>query len=288
VHFVRRGDDADSIAALPGTAVRREIAAGQPINKESLVAPGDRGFLAAALSPGMRAVTIPVSGLTGVAGFVFPGDRVDLVLTQIVGSADRRADNGPPLKVSETIIRNLRVLATDNRVTPTTDEEGKTVAARTDLVTLEVTPTIAEKISVAQTVGTLSLSLRSLADSAGDVETAIANGTIRIPPDATPEQEEAILARLAAQPVEGRSSYSTGGDVSRFQRRTVPPLQSARTKADEARLQLELLNLQEALARAELAQLQRPRLRQEAERDRVRVNVYRGDNRTEESVGGKK
>src|SRR3546814_9577089 len=83
-------------------------------------------LLAAALGPGMRAVTFPVSAKTAVAGFVFPGDRVDLVLTQdVAGGGD-----GPALKVSETVMRNLRVLATDQRTDNTTDENGKTETGR--------------------------------------------------------------------------------------------------------------------------------------------------------------
>ena len=69
----------------------------------------------------MRAVTVPVSALTGVAGFVFPGDRVDLVLTQNVAGQG----TGDAFKVSETIIRNLRVLATDQRSQPAKDESGQ-------------------------------------------------------------------------------------------------------------------------------------------------------------------
>jgi pilus assembly protein CpaB len=72
------------MSKMLGTVVRNPITAGEPITQGSLVAPGDRGFLAAALGPGMRAVTIPVSARTAVAGFVFPGDHIDLVLTQTV------------------------------------------------------------------------------------------------------------------------------------------------------------------------------------------------------------
>src|SRR5690242_17878490 len=145
---------------LAGTVVRYAIAAGQPVTRGSLVGPQDRGFLAAALGPGMRAITVPVNASTGVAGFVFPGDHVDLVLTQTVdGGGD-----GPALKVSETIVRNIRVLATDQRIS-STDEEGKTQVRTFSNVTIEVTPRLAEKIVVAQSVGTLSLSLRSIADS---------------------------------------------------------------------------------------------------------------------------
>jgi pilus assembly protein CpaB len=94
-----------------GRVVRNEITAGQPITHGALIKPGERGFLAAALGPGMRAVTVPVSNISSVAGFVFPGDRVDIVLTQSVSGGG----DGQPLKVSETIIRNIRVLATDKR-----------------------------------------------------------------------------------------------------------------------------------------------------------------------------
>ena len=69
---------------LLGTVVRFPITAGEPVTQGSIVARGDRGFLAAALGPGMRAVTVPVSAMTGVGGFIFPGDRIDLVLTQTV------------------------------------------------------------------------------------------------------------------------------------------------------------------------------------------------------------
>jgi len=165
-----------SLADLNGTVVRTAITAGQPITKGALVFPGDRGFLAAALGPGMRAVSVPVSALTGVAGFVFPGDRVDLMLTQNVSddSPDQR-----PLKVAETIMRNIRVLATDQRVTPGKDKDGKTVVKKYKLVTLEATPAIAEKISVALSIGTISLSLRSLADNQAELEQALASGQLR-------------------------------------------------------------------------------------------------------------
>ena len=94
--------DKTDMAKLLGTVVKNPITAGQPVTTGSLVAPGDRGFLAAALGPGMRAVTIPVSSRTGVAGFVFPGDHVDLLLTQTVkGEANRRLC-APPKPSSRT------------------------------------------------------------------------------------------------------------------------------------------------------------------------------------------
>ncbi|MBD0324768.1 MAG: Flp pilus assembly protein CpaB, partial [Aldersonia sp.] len=197
--------------------VRYPITAGQPLTHGALVGPNDRGFLAAALGPGMRAVTVPVNVSTGVAGFVFPGDRVDLVLTQDV----RGGGDGPPLKVSETIVRNVRVLATDQRVDSKGDD-GKTEVKTFSNVTFEVTPRIAEKVAVAQSLGTLSLSLRSIADSTAELERAVASGQVKLPAGANPAQERQMLLAAASRPIDSGTTYTTGGDVSRFQRRTVP------------------------------------------------------------------
>ncbi len=202
---------------LLGTVVRYAITAGEPVTQGALVAPGDRGFLAAALGPGMRAVTIPVSEKTGVGGFIFPGDRVDLMLTQSIGG-----NEGQNLNAAETILRNLRVLATDQSTESTTSEDGKTVVRAFRTVTLEVTPKIAEKIAVAQTIGTISMSLRSIADNQSDLERAIAAGDIDVPVGASKADEEKMLKSALANPQDGSTTFVTGGDVSRFQRRTMP------------------------------------------------------------------
>ena len=208
---------------LLGTVVRYQVTAGQPLTRGALVGPKDRGFLAAALGAGMRAITVPVNASTGVAGFVFPGDHIDLVLTQVVqGGGD-----GPPLKVSETIVRNIRVLATDQRFTDK-DEDGKTLVRTFSNVTFEVTPRIAEKISVAQSMGTLSLSLRSIADNTAELERAVAAGDVKVPANANPAQERQMLLAVANRPMDSNTTFTTGGDVSRFQRRTVP------ARADQA------------------------------------------------------
>lgn len=214
-YFIRKDTD---LKSLQGTVVRNAITAGQPVTQGALVKPGDRGFLAAALGPGMRAITVPVTAQAGVAGFVFPGDRIDLVLTQSVpGGGD-----GPPLKVAETIMHNLRVLATDQRTDNTTGEDGKTVVRTFSNVTLEATPKIAEQIAVAQTIGSISLSLRSIADNNSELEQAIASGEIKVPEGNDPKAEKAMILKVANQPGTGGSTVATGADVSKFQRSTVP------------------------------------------------------------------
>jgi pilus assembly protein CpaB len=207
-------------AALAGTVVRDAVTAGQPLTQGALVKPGDRGFLAAALGPGMRAVTVSVSAQSGVAGFVFPGDRIDIVLTQQVAG-----DSGPALKASETIVRNIRVLATDQR-TVTEDEEGKKQVLTFSTVTLEVTPRIAEKIAVAQSIGQLSLSLRSIADNTAELERAIASGEVKVPEGADANAEKRMLLSVASRPIDTDTTFVTGADVSRFQRRSVPMMRS--------------------------------------------------------------
>src|SRR5436190_104800 len=215
-YYTEGAPDSD-ISKLVGTVVRNPVTAGQPLTKGALVGPNDRGFLAAALGPGMRAVTVPVSNTTGVAGFIFPGDRVDMVLTQdVTGGGD-----GPPLKVSETIVRNLRVLATDQRI-DSKDEEGKTVVKTFATVTVEATPRIAEKIAVAQSVGQLGLTLRSIADNTAELERAVAAGEVKVPAGTNPAEERQMLLAVANRPADNNTTYVTGGDVSRFQRTSVP------------------------------------------------------------------
>ncbi|WP_338466492.1 Flp pilus assembly protein CpaB [Novosphingobium sp. ZN18A2] len=212
-------DGEADMSKLLGTVVRHPITAGEPITQGSLVAPGDRGFLAAALGPGMRAVTIPVSARTGVAGFVFPGDHIDLVLTQSV----KGQGQGQTLKASETILKNLRVLATDQKTSSET-VDGKTRVRTFSTVTIEVTPKLAEEVAVAQTIGTISLSLRSLADSQSDLDKALATSDVKVPNGASKAEEDQLIRTALARPSDKGSTYTTGGDVSRFQRKSMPAM----------------------------------------------------------------
>ena len=113
------------------------------------------------------------------------------------------------------------MLATDQRITDK-DEDGKIEVKTFTNVTLEVTPRIAEKVAVAQSIGTLSLSLRSLADNTAELERAVAAGDVKIPAGADPVQERKILLAVANRPIDTNPTFTRGGDVSRFQRNTVP------------------------------------------------------------------
>jgi pilus assembly protein CpaB len=144
-----------------GAALRAEIQAGEPIRRSKIVKPGDRDFLQVVLSPGVRAIVIPVTTGGVSTGLLYPGDRVDVILTQSF-------KNDPPLthrSVSETVVESLRVLAVDAAdLKPTGASNG---FGRT--VTLEVTPEQAEKINVAAELGKLSLTLRGAAATSASV-----------------------------------------------------------------------------------------------------------------------
>lgn len=157
-----------------GAVVRTGLSDGEPITETRVVRPGDRGFLAAVLTPGYRAVTVNVTPSSGVAGFVFPGDHVDLIATLAL-QEKKDKDGGDDLQhhASETVLTDLRVLALDQRV----DDQKKEISvART--ATLEVTPKQAEIIAVVGEIGKLSLSLRSLAHDEADMASETNNGRI--------------------------------------------------------------------------------------------------------------
>lgn len=206
--------DKTDVNTLVGTVVRYPITAGQPLTQGSLVHPDDRGFLAAALAPGMRAVTVKVSQEQGVAGFVFPGDRVDVLLAQTIAVKEGSSYPDDQLYTAETIVRNVRVLATDQRY-DAEDETGKTPVRTFGSVTLEATPDIAERIAVAENMGKLSLALRPLAENTGELEAAIASGDVNVPTKGGSAAERRMMADAAGRPTASRTA-TTGGDVSRF------------------------------------------------------------------------
>jgi pilus assembly protein CpaB len=152
-----------TLADIAGAVVRDGFRSGEPIISARVAHPHDQGFLAAVLSPGLRAMSISLSPTAEVAGFVFPGDRVDVILTHSFSRKDVSALT--ERRVSETILQNVRVLALDQRSdNQSTDPKIATTA------TLEVEEKQAEKLALAADMttqmtnkGSLSLVLRSLA-----------------------------------------------------------------------------------------------------------------------------
>lgn len=146
-----------------GAVARSRLGPGEPVTETKLVLAGTRGFMSAVLQPGMRAVSVPVTATSAVSGFIYAGDRVDVLLTHVLSSPHGQHD------VTETILRNARVIAMDQKVdfSPT----DKPDVAKT--ATLELTPKQSEIVTLAVKMGDLSLVLRSLQenDQGGESET---------------------------------------------------------------------------------------------------------------------
>ena len=160
-HFVVT--DAVTAESLRGHAVREAIAEGAPLTRSAVVGPRQRGFLAAVLRPGARAVTIRVGPATSHAGLIDPGDRVDVIL-----SAELAADGGERSVYARTIVEDIRVVAIDRRIGSGTDStaggEGEE-AGRTEMMTatLEASPAQGDRLVLGEHEGRLSLAVRSLA-----------------------------------------------------------------------------------------------------------------------------
>ncbi len=138
-----------------GGVVRRPLKSGKPVSADQITKAGDGGFLSAVLEPGMRAVSIAVTATTGAAGFIAPGDRVDLIVTHRIKTG-RGESGGDDTVVSETFVRDVRVVAVDQSLdTP----DHKATPAKN--VTVEVTEIQAEQIAVAIEMGKISMALRS-------------------------------------------------------------------------------------------------------------------------------
>ena len=142
---------------LTGAMVRHELQQGDAILAPDVLHPGDHGFLAAVLRPGMRAVTVGVDIVSGTAGLIWPGDRVDVILTQTLPVSSPQA---APQVAAETVLGDVRVIAIDQRIVEgAAPDQPAGKEART--VTLEVAAEAAERLAVAARLGHLSLAVRS-------------------------------------------------------------------------------------------------------------------------------
>src|SRR6516225_7713919 len=147
--------------SFAGWVARDPFAAGEPISDAKIVSPGSRGFLAAVLRPGMRAISVPVSVTSGISGCVFPGDQVDILITHRTGHGESQHE------AAETVLQDVRVIGIDQKLD---SKNGEALVAHT--ATFEVTPKQSEMIAVATEIGKLSLTLRSLASNESEKSAA--------------------------------------------------------------------------------------------------------------------
>lgn len=193
----------ESRAGLPGSLIRKFVDAGSPVTLQDILRPRDRGFLASVLAPDSRAISIKVDEESGVSGLIRPGDHVDVVLTQVFEKADsaRRA-------LSETVLRNVRVIAIDQEIVqgggrPISGMAGK----QAQTVSLELTQEQVKKVTVAKQIGTLSLAVRAAVDQWDKTDTGAMSSC-----DVSPElaRQNAIAGQRTAVVVH------SGGQVKQY------------------------------------------------------------------------
>jgi pilus assembly protein CpaB len=160
--FITKNERPNAIEDFAGSVVRVPVAAGEPMRDNKVIKAKGSGYLAAVLPSGMRAASTEISPETGAGGFILPNDRVDV----IVSGRDREAEKatGVETHTSITILTNVRVLAIDQLVQ---EKDGQRVVVG-KTATLELTQRQAELLAAARQSGTISLTLRSIADAKGD------------------------------------------------------------------------------------------------------------------------
>jgi pilus assembly protein CpaB len=222
--------------SFAGWVAKNPIAGGEPISESKIIAPGNRGYLAAVLRPGMRAISVPVTITSGISGFIFPGDQVDLMLTYSVpvtttaGDKDKKA--AFEHKAAETVLRDIRVIAIDQRLEA---KAGEAVPAHT--ATFEVTAKQTEVILLASEIGKVTLILRPLVPD--PAEQAAAEQSRAEAPDADRRMVATLVSATtpasrprSAQPSE-RASAATAGGPQAVTVVSGPPANSAPAKAPD-------------------------------------------------------
>lgn len=183
----------ENIVSFEGAISRRAYRAGEAVQQGTLIKPGSGGFLSAVLEPGKRAVSIAVNATSGNAGFIFPGDYVDVMLVHNVTNRNPVTGESQEFVFSNTFVEKARVLAVDQQLD---NPENKAILAKT--VTIEVTPKQAEEVQVATEMGKVSFALRSISDTS-----TIAD--VNPSPNATPLPED-FVSQLQQQPTGFTSS----------------------------------------------------------------------------------
>jgi len=157
-----------SEAEFVGALAKRDFASGEALISGDLLKHNDRRFLAAALKPGNRAISIPVDASQSAYGLIEPGNYVDVILTQTLG--DQSGDARRKV-VAETILQNIRVIAVDQSLTQqvraSAAPQFSTEPRLPKTVTLELTKQQAETVFVALQLGRLQLSVNSIEEVAG-------------------------------------------------------------------------------------------------------------------------
>jgi len=160
--FISNRDNPQAITEFTGGVARSVIYEGEPISARKIIMPGNKGLMAALLTPGMRAVTTRISVDTAAGGFIQPGDHVDIILTSIAPRPLIQTRSTTQTYVAKTIFEDVRVLAIDQTFS-STSETGATVIGST--ATFEMSQGDAEILQQSSSQGDLTLTLRPMGSS---------------------------------------------------------------------------------------------------------------------------
>ena len=166
-------DTPDAKIGLRGSLVRNFLDTGSLITSEDILRPRERGFLASVLAPDSRAISINVDAASGVSGLIWPGDYVDVLLTQEPSGDDKAAQQHGML--SETVAQNVRIVAIDQEIVQGGPSNNATAGKVAHTVSLQLAPEQVKRVTVAGQRGKLTLAVRSAVDrqDTGDADTTV-------------------------------------------------------------------------------------------------------------------
>jgi len=184
---------------VAGRVLGYPVAANDPVLRRDLAASVSLG-LAAKIPDGMRAIAVKTNEVMNMAGFIFPGSRVDVLMTI------RGENNNASTTTARTVLQNVQVLSTGTKMDPDPTGKPESKPENATVVTLLVTPEQSQKLALAQSQGTIQFVLRNGGDSANP-ETPVADlaqltGVQKIqPPPAQPAQPKRVAAVAVVAPV---------------------------------------------------------------------------------------
>jgi pilus assembly protein CpaB len=168
-------DTPDAKIGLRGSLVRTFLDTGSLVTSENILRPRERGFLASVLAPDSRAISINVDAASGVSGLIWPGDYVDVVLTQQPTKPGTDKTTQQHGMLSETVAHNVRVVAIDQEIVQGGPANNATAGKVARTVSLQLAPEQVKKVTVAGQRGKLTLAVRSAVDrqDTGDSDTTV-------------------------------------------------------------------------------------------------------------------
>ena len=284
-------------ASLRGYAVRKALTPEEPLTRSAVVGPGQPGFLAAVLEPGMRAVTIEVGPATKHAGLVDPGDRVDVILTGTGTGSNTAALTGPGQEAGEgsfladlgigrltrTILEDVRVVGVNRRTGglagPVGGGDGEQ-SQRTEIVTatLEVSPRQADQLVHGGLEGTLSLAVRSLAAAVPPSASVAVHMDDLLVPVAPPPPD--MPTHDDMEELEARMEEKVASSVAESEERLHAEIASSEERIHEA-----IASSEERVLTAMTPETAPPRVERVVPMVRV-VRIFRGSEPAEEITFG--